>query len=120
MIVERGHDVGEKNHDPTIDVWSVPSDDRKYCQDDYQLSSCPVASYMDEVKAMSLPAEPYDVERLDRALFVYSSLGRQGALNTMRWSRLADFNPITVCLLSHGQADFNSCRTSMSLPLRAS
>jgi hypothetical protein len=28
-IVERGHDVGEKNHDPTIDVWSVPSDDRE-------------------------------------------------------------------------------------------
>jgi hypothetical protein len=29
MVVERGHDVGEKNHDPTIDVWSVPSDDRE-------------------------------------------------------------------------------------------
>jgi hypothetical protein len=27
--VERGHDVGEKNHDSTIDVWSVPSDDRE-------------------------------------------------------------------------------------------
>ena len=29
-IVERGHDVGEKNHDPTIDIWSVPSDDREF------------------------------------------------------------------------------------------
>lgn len=28
--VERGHDVGEKNHDSTIDVWSVPSDDREH------------------------------------------------------------------------------------------
>lgn len=28
--VERGHDVGEKNHDSTIDVWSVPSDEREY------------------------------------------------------------------------------------------
>lgn len=27
--VERGHDPGEKHHDATIDVWSVPSDDRE-------------------------------------------------------------------------------------------
>ena len=45
---------------------------------------------------MSLPAEPYDIERMDRALYVYTNLGREAALNTMRSSRPADFNPINV------------------------
>lgn len=29
ILVERGHDPGEKHHDSTIDVWSMPSHDRE-------------------------------------------------------------------------------------------
>jgi hypothetical protein len=45
---------------------------------------------------MSLPVEPYDIERMNRALSLYSALGRHAALSTMRNSRPADFNPINV------------------------
>lgn len=54
---------------------------------------------MEEVNAMSLSAEPYDIERMNRALHLYSALGRQAALSTMRNSRPADFNPIIVSSL---------------------
>jgi hypothetical protein len=53
---------------------------------------------------MGLAAEPYDVERIDRALYAYSSLGREKALGMMRHSRAADFNPIIVSI-PHDNAD---------------
>lgn len=55
-----------------------------------------VTAYMDEVYKMALPAPEYDVERLDRALTAYTTLGRDAATKAMRSSRDVDFNPITV------------------------
>jgi hypothetical protein len=77
-----------------------------------------VESYMQEVAKMTLAAEPYDVERLNRALFAYSSLGREKAINMMRHSRAADFNPINVST-SNDKSD-GSSPTLMSLRSRAS
>jgi hypothetical protein len=51
---------------------------------------------MDEVRAMSLNVEPYDLERINLALRLYKSFGREGALSKMRNSRPADFDPIIV------------------------
>ena len=92
--VERGHDVGEKNHDSTIDVWSVPSDDREYPE--LAGAERSVVSYMDEVNAMSLDTPPYDLARINLALRLYKNFGREAALSKMRNSRPADFDPIIV------------------------
>lgn len=51
---------------------------------------------MNEVSQMMLPVPEYDVERVDRALATYTSLGHQAALSKMRSSRVSDFNPIEV------------------------
>jgi len=51
---------------------------------------------MDEVNAMSLNVEPYDLERMNLALRLYKSFGREAALSKMRNSRPADFDPIIV------------------------
>jgi len=48
--VERGHDAGEKNHDSTIDVWSVPSDDRECRQ--LQLAEADKQSYCTWTRCM--------------------------------------------------------------------
>lgn len=77
-----------------------------------------VESYMQEVAKMTLAAEPYDVERLNRALFAYSSLGREKAINMMRHSRAADFNPINVSAINDKSDD--SSPTLTSSPSRAS
>jgi hypothetical protein len=51
---------------------------------------------MDEVNAMSLDTPPYDLARINLALRLYKSFGRESALSKMRNSRPADFDPIIV------------------------
>ncbi len=60
---------------------------------------------MDQVAALTLPVPTYDVQRLDRAVSLYTALGREGALRAMRHLKLADFSPIIVGLIARLQTD---------------
>ncbi|RSH90248.1 putative PHD type zinc finger protein with BAH domain-containing protein [Saitozyma podzolica] len=82
IIIERGHDVGERKHESTLDVISTPSTD-------FDL-------YMQEVQQLKLPVPSYDVERLNRAATTYTSLNgdRDEAFQVMRHLKLPSFNPI--------------------------
>jgi len=45
---------------------------------------------------MPLDTPPYDLARINLALRLYKSFGREAALTKMRNSRPADFDPIIV------------------------
>ena len=57
-----------------------------------------VNAYMQDVFKLNLPVDVWDVERLNRAVKLYTQHGRDKAYNMMRKSRLADFNPIIVSI----------------------
>lgn len=80
LILERGYDPGEQNHDPTLMVLSEPSDD--------------LADYMEEVRRMKMPVPPYDVRRLNAAVEAYTAYGRDDAIRYLKSLKLADFNPM--------------------------
>jgi len=51
---------------------------------------------MDDVSRMQLPVPAYDTERLDMAVGLYTSQGREAASTLIRQKRLRDFNPVIV------------------------
>jgi hypothetical protein len=55
-----------------------------------------VVDYMEQVALMKFPVPGWDVERLNRAITLYTSLGKERALAAMRSSRTADFKSISV------------------------
>jgi hypothetical protein len=92
----RGHDVGERKHESTIDVICTPTTDCEYCL--IAVLTILVDLYMQEVQQLKLPVPFYDVERLDRAAATYTALNedRDEAFQVMRHLQLQDFHPIIV------------------------
>ncbi|ORX34360.1 hypothetical protein BD324DRAFT_635569 [Kockovaella imperatae] len=77
--VERGHDVGERRHESSIDIWCTPSAD--------------LNTYMNDLQSLKMPVPPYNVDRLNRGVLLYTTLGHDRALKIMRGMRLDDFPP---------------------------
>lgn len=103
VAVERGYDPGEKKHESTLEVWCTPSDERECnCVGG---SNFPVDAFMDEVRELKhLPVPSYDVRLLNRAALLFTTVGRDKALQTLKSLKLADFDPIIVSCLSLGVA----------------
>ncbi|KAL7424387.1 putative PHD type zinc finger protein with BAH domain-containing protein [Cryptotrichosporon argae] len=81
LVVERGYDPDPRKHEATIDVLSRPADD--------------LEAYMQDVAKLNLAVPSHDVERLNRAISAYTTLGRDAALQFMRRLKPADFHVIT-------------------------
>nr|AAN75616.2 ZNF1 [Cryptococcus neoformans var. neoformans] len=53
-----------------------------------------LADYMEQVKSLRLAVPPWDVERINLALFSYTSMGREAAYRFMCHTVLSDFHPV--------------------------
>ncbi|KAL1409778.1 putative PHD type zinc finger protein with BAH domain-containing protein [Vanrija albida] len=80
LSVERGYDPGEKKHESTLEVWCTPSDE--------------LDNFMEEIRGLSLPVPSYDIRLLNRAPLLFTTVGRDKALQALKSLKLADFNPI--------------------------
>ncbi|WWC87223.1 uncharacterized protein L201_002111 [Kwoniella dendrophila CBS 6074] len=79
-LMERGYEPGERKYESTIDVRSRPDEE--------------LNKYMEDVRLLKLAVPAHDVERLNLAIDLYTSLGREKAIQSMRKTKLADFKPI--------------------------
>ena len=97
MVVERGHDKGERKHESTYDVICTPSEERKLVHRESRPSLMSVNTFMDSVKALTnLPVPEYDVERLNQAALAFTTKGAREGMRHMISLRKADYRPISV------------------------
>ena len=64
-----------------------------------------------------LPVPAFDVERLDKAVALYTSLGREAALQTLQSMRHQDFDPVIVRHLEQSLLADDPSLTSMTPPI---
>lgn len=89
---ERGFDPDENAHATTLTVLSEPEPGRE-CRLPAPLTS--VGPFMGDVARLNLPVPPYDINRLNKAVSAYHTLGPDAGLKHMKAQKLADYgNPL--------------------------